>query len=287
MNQQSNLFGEAFQDMVEKPLVPLTAEFTLLERLEKEKEVLGIYMSGHPLDKYKKVIRDTTITIFEEIKLSRGEEWIVGLVKDIQEDTEKTYLRFKLLGLDDAISLNLKKERLEKYSKYIEDGKIIMVQLKWSSFESKKDNKVIEFFDIKNILPEPSIYTSIRKLILSLDMPNFQSEMLGKMVYVIEKNKGTTPLYLSIETPMITPPLSAQIADHENAKLLEDRDGDVELDVSDEAELETLDGLQAEKMGPMVNALEIKSTTYSVKICEELLNELSAILTEDKVTVLI
>jgi DNA polymerase III subunit alpha len=287
LNQQSNLFGEAFQDMVEKPSVPLTAEFTLLERLEKEKEVLGIYMSGHPLDKYKKVIRDTTITIFEEIKLSRGEEWIVGLVKDIQEDTEKTYLRFKLLGLDDAISLNLKKERLEKYSKYIEDGKIIMVQLKWSSFESKKDNKVIEFFDIKNILPEPSIYTSIRKLILSLDMPNFQSEMLGKMVYVIEKYKGTTPVYLSIETPMITPPLSAQIVNTVDSKMLDDRDGDVELDVSDEAELETLDGIQAEKMGPMVNALEIKSTTYSVKICEELLNELSAILTEDKVTVLI
>jgi DNA polymerase III alpha subunit len=243
-------------------------------------------MSGHPLDKYKKVIRDTTITIFEEIKLSRGEEWIVGLVKDVQEDTEKTYLRFKLLGLDDAISLNLKKERLEKYSKYIEDGKIIMVQLKWSSFESKKDNKVIEFFDIKNILPEPSIYTSIRKLILSLDMPNFQSEMLGKMVYVIEKHKGTTPVYLSIETPMI-PTISAQIVNAVDSKMLDDKDGDVELDVSDEAELETLDGIQAEKMGPMVNALEIKSTTYSVKICEELLNELSAILTEEKVTVLI
>jgi uncharacterized protein YejL (UPF0352 family) len=117
-------------------------------------------------------------------------------------------------------------------------------------------------------------------------MPNFQSEMLGKMVYVIEKHKGTTPVYLSIETPM-TPTISAQIVNAVDSKMLDDKDGDVELDVSDEAELETLDGIQAEKMGPMVNALEIKSTTYSVKICEELLNELSAILTEEKVTVLI
>ena len=37
--------------MIEKPAPPIVAEFTELEKLEKEKEVLGLYMSGHPLDK--------------------------------------------------------------------------------------------------------------------------------------------------------------------------------------------------------------------------------------------
>lgn len=271
----TNLFGSAFQDMVEKPNIPMTAEFSKMERLEKEKEVLGIYMSGHPLDIYRKLIKDLTIQVFEEVKLSSKSEWILGMVKDSSSDKEQTYLRFNLLGLDDQIQLNFKKDRLAQYGKYIEDGNIVMIELKWSQFHNKKENKTIDYWDVLQVIPESSMLQMIQKLVISLDLPNLSQDVLSQIQYIIEKYPGETPVFLSLETPMILP----QVALTSKAVLSKE---DPSSDYSAENE-----GDEEDPTSPQVHALEVKATNYKVKIQENLLQELYEVIGESKVTTLI
>ncbi|MDB5206512.1 MAG: dnaE [Flavisolibacter sp.] len=74
MNTSNTLFGDlpAVFD-IKPPQIPACPQFSLTEQLEKEKEVTGIYLSGHPLDHYRFEIKHygiTSIIDFNDIKES-------------------------------------------------------------------------------------------------------------------------------------------------------------------------------------------------------------------------
>jgi DNA polymerase-3 subunit alpha len=52
-NLQVSLFGDASDVQIVEPIVPPCEDWSTMEKLAKEKEVVGIYISGHPLDDYK------------------------------------------------------------------------------------------------------------------------------------------------------------------------------------------------------------------------------------------
>jgi len=50
---QISMFGEASNVQFDEPLIPFCEEWNIMEKLSKEKEAIGMYISGHPLDDYK------------------------------------------------------------------------------------------------------------------------------------------------------------------------------------------------------------------------------------------
>ena len=54
---QVSLFGEASAVQFEEPLIPPCDPWNVMEKLSKEKEMTGIYISGHPLDDFKTEIK--------------------------------------------------------------------------------------------------------------------------------------------------------------------------------------------------------------------------------------
>lgn len=261
--EETNLFGESFQDMIEKPAPPNVAEFTELEKLEKEKEVLGLYMSGHPLDKYKKIITDITVSAFEEVKITRKSEYVIGIVKDIVKgvgNNQKPYVKFLLLGLEDSMTFNLRDKNYDEYEKYIEDGKAIMLKIKWDSFKPKNETKMIEFMKVESVIPESQFYNQVNKFALSISLAEMIQETLAKLEYVLKNHPGNTPVLLSLETPINGVNVSASIAEDS-------------LDMPDE-EKET---------NISVQAIEFRSLTYKVRVGERLLNDLYSVISIDKV----
>ena len=51
---QVSLFGESSDIQIPEPQLPICEDWGTMEKLKREKEVVGIYISGHPLDDYKK-----------------------------------------------------------------------------------------------------------------------------------------------------------------------------------------------------------------------------------------
>lgn len=259
--EETNLFGDSFQDMVEKPAPPSVPEFSELEKLEKEKEVLGLYMSGHPLDRFKKLIFDITSPAFEEVKLSKKTELVIGIAKDIVKGSganQKPYLKFQLVGIEDSYPFTLKDKNFDEYAKYIEDGKAVMLKIKWDSFKPKNEDRLIEFMRIESVLPESSFYQQVNKFTLSLPLAETLQETIARLEYILKRYQGNVPVVLSIETPAFKDPNS---------------DLDEVLNLGEE---------ESESKNP-VQAIEFKSLAYKVKITEELISDLYGIMTLDKV----
>ena len=52
-SSQSSLFGGSVASYIPEPTMPEAEEWPLIEKLKYEKDVIGIYLTGHPLDNYK------------------------------------------------------------------------------------------------------------------------------------------------------------------------------------------------------------------------------------------
>ena len=64
----NSLFGDSEDILSPEPKIPPAREWSLIEKLTKEKEVTGIYISGHPLDDYKLEIENYTTCTLEDLE---------------------------------------------------------------------------------------------------------------------------------------------------------------------------------------------------------------------------
>ncbi|APD06094.1 DNA-directed DNA polymerase [Flavobacteriaceae bacterium UJ101] len=104
---QSSLFGEALDDSIAEPVIPKCDDWPTMLRLSKEKEVVGIYITSHPLDDYKHEIEHfTNMTLDQldgnEAMLVGKEMTFAGIVTDVQHRTSaRTGKDFAILTIED------------------------------------------------------------------------------------------------------------------------------------------------------------------------------------------
>jgi DNA polymerase-3 subunit alpha len=121
-SSQSSLFGGSVASYIPEPPMPESEEWPLIEKLKYEKDVIGIYLTGHPLDNYKvelgrycnanvsdlKLIQkaksgeggDDIISAFNQLR-KKGELSIGGLVANVQHKMTKTGKPFGTFVLED------------------------------------------------------------------------------------------------------------------------------------------------------------------------------------------
>jgi DNA polymerase-3 subunit alpha len=137
------LFGDLPQVMdVPPPKIPTCEPWSLTDKLHHEKEITGMYLSGHPLDHYRFELQHYNILNVEnfvEIKdsntLSQASLLkplrLAGLVVDAQHRVTKTGRNFGILGFEDfsgKAEIALWSDDYVKYQNYLEKGKNILVQ---------------------------------------------------------------------------------------------------------------------------------------------------------------
>ncbi len=89
-NAQQSLFGgdSGIVD-IQKPSIPVRGDAVMLELLNKEKELIGMYLSAHPLDEYKMITESLckcSLADLNELERFRGKEIAVaGIVTDTRE----------------------------------------------------------------------------------------------------------------------------------------------------------------------------------------------------------
>lgn len=141
--QQSvnSLFGDSVMQEIPTPRLAICEPWTLTEKLDFEKEVTGMFMSGHPLDHFKfelKYYGIMNLTDFNEIKESvtlmhanaNRNLKIAGLVIDAQHRVTKTGRNFGALTIEDftgKTELMLWSDDYVRFQNYLEKGKNIMV----------------------------------------------------------------------------------------------------------------------------------------------------------------
>jgi len=112
-------------------------DFTALEKLMMEKEYLGFYFSGHPIDKYKKVIEKNGMRYCREFrKKPKSNDKVVGMVSSIRVITTKYGENMAFMDIEDGIdkvNIALWPEYYGQYKKILKEGNLIVIKLKKSN----------------------------------------------------------------------------------------------------------------------------------------------------------
>ena len=105
-SQTNSLFGDMIESFTSKPPVPKAEPWPTIERLSRERELVGIYLSAHPLDPFFMEMKfgcNSTLKDFNEQGMNRvGHEFIVGgVVTDYTERPSKRGNNFGILKIED------------------------------------------------------------------------------------------------------------------------------------------------------------------------------------------
>ena len=102
---QVSLFGAASDVQIAEPLVPPCEDWGTMEKLSREREVVGIYISGHPLDDFKvemKTFCNGAIIDFSDLDLVLNREVTFGgVVTDVQHRVSKQGKGWALFTIED------------------------------------------------------------------------------------------------------------------------------------------------------------------------------------------
>ena len=102
---QVSLFGEASDVQIPEPEVPPCEEWGTMEKLSKEREVVGIYISGHPLDDFRtemKTFCNGTVAMFNNLEPYVNREIVFGgVVTDVQHRVSKQGKGWGLFIIED------------------------------------------------------------------------------------------------------------------------------------------------------------------------------------------
>ncbi|NDP21210.1 MAG: DNA polymerase III subunit alpha [Paludibacter sp.] len=212
---QNSLFGGLDAIDIAKPEIPYAAEWSPLEKLNKERDLIGMYLSAHPLDEYEfeinHICNATTVDLKDLSTLQGKALKIGGMVTNFRHGTSKAGNPYGILMLEDyvgAFEFALFGKNYIEFSKYmIKDLYLFInaiVQERGADFKFKKVEtnpnipkelelkiqKIEVFSDIKEKL--------INTLTLTIPVQQLTLDFAEEMTDMVMKNKGNVNLYIQV-----------------------------------------------------------------------------------------
>ena len=133
MEAEYSLFGSEMVE-ISTPPIPVAPAWSSMERLNKERSLVGIYLSAHPLDEYAVIIRDVcsmhasdlnNLQPFENCEFSLG-----GIVTGMRTGISKNNYQYGIVTIEDYSGQGeffLSGDDFARYSGYMFAGNIIYI----------------------------------------------------------------------------------------------------------------------------------------------------------------
>ena len=211
INTTNTLFGDlpAVMD-VKPPQIANCPPWSLTEQLDREKEVTGIYLSGHPLDHYKFEIKHygvTSIQDFNEVKdsqvlASSGRTYkLLALVSVANHRISRQGNKFGSFTLEDysgKTEIVLFGDDYVRYNAWLQQGQAIYVI---GSFKQRQYKNEYEFRITSLALAENVKRQLTKQLQLEMDVRNVHQEVVGFLEENMKKYPGKSSLKIILSEP--------------------------------------------------------------------------------------
>ena len=188
---QINLFGDQ-EELVKVPNLPIIEDWDNQEKLSKEKEVLGIYVSGNPLIKYADIIEELSNYDFSEKQILKENSIVKigGAVTNFKLHFDKKNQQMAFFNLDclggqaEAIIFH---DAFDKYKEIIKDNNIVFLVGHTSTQN--------DFADLKLIVDEVIPINHAKKVLKLTEVnirlsKNSSKDLMNEIVELANKNKG-------------------------------------------------------------------------------------------------
>jgi DNA polymerase-3 subunit alpha len=204
-NAQQSLFG-MFTDSgsdVPPPRVPAAEDWSNIAILNKEKEVIGLYLSAHPLNRFDFILSkmcQAELGELANLTLLNGKELAVaGVVTSVTPLTTKDgrrYARFILEDYNTQHEFTLFSKDYERYGLFIEVNSFLFIRGRVQP-RFGKEGEELEF-KILSMQHLAEVADSISSIRIELDIHDVCTTLTDMLLKKAEENSGNTTLHFSI-----------------------------------------------------------------------------------------
>jgi len=200
-----SLFGGSNTIEISTPEIPSTEAWSNIERLNKEKDLVGIYLSSHPLDDYFVILNyicNLELKDFGEAKDNNANKDLIigGIVTSFKQGSTKTGNLYGVLKLEDfsgSAEIPLFGKDFIDYNKYGVPNMCLLIRGKFVPRQYKEN---ILDFKISSIQPLQDVKDSlIKKITLMLPLHELDDKLITELSSLIKNNSGGCSLYFKIE----------------------------------------------------------------------------------------
>ncbi|MDX1472027.1 MAG: DNA polymerase III subunit alpha, partial [Flavobacteriaceae bacterium] len=187
-----------------EPKVPPCEEWGTMEKLAREKEVVGIYISGHPLDDFKIEMDSFCNTKLSELKnLERfinREVCFGGVVTDIQHRVSrqgKGWAAFTMEDYEESMEFRIFGEEYLKYRHFLVKNSFVYIKIfvkeGWTNRDTgQKGDPRIQFNHFSMLQDVMDKYA--KKLSVQLDISDLQEKRITILKDLFKSHKGDSSL---------------------------------------------------------------------------------------------
>ena len=217
----ASLFGDAEELKAEKPEPPaMVGEADLLELLKKEKDMVGMYLSDHPLKRYEFELETFTSCRLSELddlvtecerEHRQQKVFIAGFITSTEVKTSRTGKPFAKTTLEDfsgAYELALFGKDYETFMPYLTEHTAIFVEgeIKEAYFSKSDDKEKATNVPYKFRVKKISLLGNIGDALLSgftieLTTPMVSADFRKHLMSVVKASKGTVPFSILLSDP--------------------------------------------------------------------------------------
>jgi len=209
-SSQVSLFGgESGEVNIPEPIVPQCEEWTPLERLTREREVVGIFISGHPLDDFKLEIKHFTdpngyLKVLDPHSFKNREIKIAGMLSDVQHRTTKTGKPMGIFNLDgytESIRVILFGDQYLNVKPYMENGWFVYLKGTMEPRRFGNDPNQLEL-KVKSMELLTELRDKIAKEInIRLNLSQLTNDVMSQLEFLSQAESGTCRVNFSVKSP--------------------------------------------------------------------------------------
>ena len=221
MESSVSLFGEVEEMKPERPEIPaMVGEEDILEKLQYEKELVGMYLSSHPLDRYQFELENfATCQLGEinnlvsecEMKKTKMKVAVAGFItktEHINGQSGRPWSRTTIEDFGGSYELKLYGKDHETFMSYMVQNNTIFIEGEideryYVKPEDRAQGKTSPYgFKVKKVMLLGNVTDSyIKGFAINITTPMLTPEFRDRLVTLIKKNKGNVPLSMFLYDP--------------------------------------------------------------------------------------
>ncbi len=178
---------------------PEIKEWPEPQLLAFEKELLGFYISGHPLARYAKLLKRFSSSPINDLSKYNDQDTvkIVGLITKIKHTTtrqkQEKMAILKLEDLEGIIEVLVFPSTFQKVSKYIQPSNVVLLR---GRLDLKENTPKIIASDL---FPIDEVYRIITSV--NINLSGLRENLFESLKELLSSSPGQTPVYLHLDTP--------------------------------------------------------------------------------------
>ena len=206
-NVQQSLFGGITEESsVQKPEPPQYTPWTKLETLNRERDVIGIYLSSHPLDDFSLIIKHyctCSLGDLADLASMNGRDFVAaGMVTSVMHLTTKTgkpYGRFTIEDYNGSHEFVLFSKDYENFRRFLFEGYYLLIKGKVAPRIYNPNELETRITSIMMLAEAQE--TLMKEVTVSVPVDELTEELVGRLSAAAKENRGQVILRFKVYDP--------------------------------------------------------------------------------------